>query len=493
MPLTPTEEQQHAVDAALSGGSVVIEAGAGTGKTATLRMIAAALPRKRGLYIAFNKALAVEAERKFAGTGVVAKTGHSLAYREFGAPRRERLENSKKYMHWSARAKLLGVTAKYTLGAASSLQTYITRESVVRLAGDTVTAFCKSAAAAITADLVPVPAALLLDEAGAAGLRDYIAATARLYWDDIVDQRGELPFTHDHYFKMWQLSQPTLPYDFIMFDEAQDADPAMLGVLDGQTGSQMIAVGDREQAIYGWRGAVESMDHFGGKRTELTQSFRFGDEIADEANFWLGMLGAGIRLKGVPGAPSSVWKSERRPEAILTRSNIGSIRELLEAQKQGILVGIAGRKAPAELRALAKAAKELQEKGHTSHRDLDIFNSWSEVVAFSQAEEADDLAMLVRVIEEYGPGTIIEAIDSCVPTADAEQVISTAHVAKGLEWRHVRIADDFYPPRKDDDGHQLPMAREAARLAYVAVTRAQRHLDASGLDWAKTFTGGIAA
>ena len=493
MPLTPTEEQQHAVDAALSGGSVVIEAGAGTGKTATLRMIADALPRKRGLYIAFNKSLAVEAGRKFAGTGVVAKTGHSLAYREFGAPRRERLENSKKWMPWSSKAKLLGVTEKYTLGAASSLQTYITRESVVRLAGDTVATFCKAAAAEITADLVQVPAALLLDEAGDAGLRDYIAATARLYWADIVDPLGELPFTHDHYFKMWQLSQPALPYDFIMFDEAQDADPAMLGVLDGQTGSQMIAVGDREQAIYGWRGAVESMDHFGGKRTELTQSFRFGQKIADEANFWLGMLGANIRLKGVPGAPSSVWKSERRPEAILTRSNIGSIRELLEAQKHGILVGIAGRKAPAELRALAKAAKELQEKGHTGHRDLDIFNSWSEVVAFSQAEEADDLAMLVRVIEEYGPDTIIEAIDSCVPTAAAEQVISTAHAAKGLEWRHVRIADDFYPPRKDDDGHQLPMAREAARLAYVAVTRAQRHLDASGLDWAKTFTGGIAA
>ena len=29
-------------------------------------------------------------------------------------------------------------------------------------------------------------------------------------------------------------------------------------------------------------------------------------------------------------------------------------------------------------------------------------------------------------------------------------------------------------------------------LAYVAVTRAQRHLDNTGLAWVHTFTGGIA-
>jgi superfamily I DNA/RNA helicase len=47
--LTPTGEQQAAVDAFATGATVVIEAGAGTGKTSTLRLLAAARPQAKGL------------------------------------------------------------------------------------------------------------------------------------------------------------------------------------------------------------------------------------------------------------------------------------------------------------------------------------------------------------------------------------------------------------------------------------------------------------
>ncbi len=490
---TPTSEQTAAIDAYLTGEDLVIEAGAGTGKTSTLQMIAQAKPGRKGLYLAFNKALQTEATKKFAGTAVEARTGHSLAYRQFGAPRQDRLNNQKRFMFWVDKAKILGVDTKFAFDEADSATApFLARQTIVRLATETVDAFCASAEKTISASLVPIPATLSLSPAARENLSGYIARVSERYWDDLVSLDGQLPFTHAHYFKMWQLSNPRLDYDYILFDEAQDADPALLAVLSQQSHAQMIAVGDAEQAIYGWRGATNSMDYFGGARTQLTQAFRFGDAIAEEANEWLDRLGANLRLRGLPGAPSSVWKSDRQPEAILTRSNAGAMREVLEAQRAGIRVGVAGEKAPKELKALAKAALDLQQTGSTNHRDLDIFNSWGEVVSFSQAEDGDELAILVNIIEDYGATTVMKAIDACVPVQVAEQVISTAHVSKGLEWFHVRIADDFYPPRKDDAGVQLPMPREAARLAYVAVTRAKRHLDASGLDWAKTFTGGIA-
>ncbi|APS68750.1 hypothetical protein AVI55_16905 (plasmid) [Piscirickettsia salmonis] len=42
--------------------------------------------------------------------------------------------------------------------------------------------------------------------------------------------------THDGYLKLYQLSKPILnQYDFIMLDEAQDANPAILDIFERQT------------------------------------------------------------------------------------------------------------------------------------------------------------------------------------------------------------------------------------------------------------------
>ena len=48
---------------------------------------------------------------------------------------------------------------------------------------------------------------------------------ARKAWEDICFPSGMLPFKHDHYLKMWALTGPRLPYDFILLDEAQDTNP----------------------------------------------------------------------------------------------------------------------------------------------------------------------------------------------------------------------------------------------------------------------------
>lgn len=81
----PTEEQQAILDAAATGGTVAISARAGTGKTTTLRMVAEARPRTRMLYVAFNKAIQLEADKTFPAN-VTCNTAHALAFREFGMP-----------------------------------------------------------------------------------------------------------------------------------------------------------------------------------------------------------------------------------------------------------------------------------------------------------------------------------------------------------------------------------------------------------------------
>src|SRR6185437_16034846 len=74
----PTEEQQKAVDLFSGGGSLRIDAYAGTGKTTTLRYLAQGTDR-RGHYLAFNKSIATHAQQLFP-TLVRCSTYHSVAY-----------------------------------------------------------------------------------------------------------------------------------------------------------------------------------------------------------------------------------------------------------------------------------------------------------------------------------------------------------------------------------------------------------------------------
>lgn len=51
--------------------------------------------------------------------------------------------------------------------------------------------------------------------------------------------------THNCYLKLWAMSDPVLPYDYVLFDEAQDANPVILRVIQAQAShAQLIAVGD---------------------------------------------------------------------------------------------------------------------------------------------------------------------------------------------------------------------------------------------------------
>ncbi|MEZ9922382.1 UvrD-helicase domain-containing protein, partial [Vibrio breoganii] len=93
---------------------------------------------------------------------------------------------------------------------------------------------------------------------------------------------NECPATHDCYLKLWQLSEPVIKYDYIMFDEAQDANPLLLSVILRQQ-CQQIFVGDKYQSIYQFRGGINAMDLIPYEGFQLSHSFRFGQKVADLA------------------------------------------------------------------------------------------------------------------------------------------------------------------------------------------------------------------
>lgn len=479
--LDPTDEQTAALDAFRDGQHLALQAGAGTGKTTTLALLAHAASG-RGRYLAFNKAIATAAANVFP-RHVLCKTAHSLAYAAVGHRYRDRL-NAPRTPGWQT-GQELGIT-KGACIAGREVGTRALSHTVLQA----VTRFCHSADPELTAAHVP-PLRGIDEVEHRAELAELALPYARKAWDDLQNpHHGAVRFDHDHYLKIWALTDPKIPADFLLLDEAQDTNPVLEGVLHAQRAhTQLVMVGDSAQAIYGWRGARDIMTGFEGTHLHLSRSFRFGPALAEEANRWLAISEAPLRLSGTPEVPTTIGASHRPAAAVLCRTNVGAMIEVLnhlDARHRVALTG--GGKA---LETLAVAARDLKAGKRTTHPELILFPTWSELQDYADNDPAGrDLAPFVDLIDDHGSDALLNALAQLVPEPAADITISTAHKAKGREWPQVRIADDFPPPaddeeRTDNDGNPLPgpIDPAEARLSYVAVTRACHHLDLGGLSW----------
>lgn len=214
----------------------------------------------------------------------------------------------------------------------------------------------------------------------------------------------------------------------------------------------------------------------------LTQSFRFGPAIAAVANRILGEIdGADLRIVGTPEVPSAVGPTAN-PDAVLTRTNATAVQTVLNGQREGRRVHLVG--GGGEVLAFAEAAGSLMAGDSTWHPELACFSSWGEVQEYvEQDPQGSELALLVKLVDDFGVETIRGALRHMAPEAEADLVVSTAHKAKGCEWDTVQLADDFPDPRQSFEALVDPtLAAPELRLLYVAVTRARLLLDVSQVE-----------
>ena len=470
MSIRPTEEQERVVLAAKSGKDLVIQALAGTGKTTTLKLLAEALFEKRGTYIAFNKAIVEEAESKFP-SNVKCRTAHSLAYGQVGYRFQKRMNTHSRVTlrqigEWLEAEKIAFSHNKvsYTVDAAQ----------IANLVVSTISNFCKSVDSEISKDHVEIPFLATFDKKQTKLFQKELLPYAQKGWEDLQKTEGFLRFDHDYYLKMWQLGSPRISGDFILFDEAQDADPVMLSIVESQIHAQRIYCGDEYQAIYEWRGAENALSKVNvDQNLWLTQSFRFGKAIASEANDILSFLNAPVRVKGHSSIDSQV-KPLSNPRAILCRTNAGVIKHVMEELEKNHKVAIIGR--TQELIEFAEACGLLQKGLRTGHRELAPFTSWNEAKQYvaSYPEETHEIKIMIDLVERFGVDSLLSALKQVVPESQSDVLVSTAHRAKGREWESVKLAGDYL--------HQIDMEVEDLRLAYVSVTRAIKTLDMT--EWA---------
>lgn len=477
--LNPTDEQTAIADCFHAGNHLALQAGAGTGKTTTLALLAHGTKR-HGRYLAYNRAIARDAASRFPTT-VTCKTAHALAYAAVGHRYTRRL-NAPRRPAWQT-GQDLGITKPVRIGErelSPKTLSYATLRTVIR--------FCHSADPTINHHHVPHLRGLE-DRPLHNQLTQLITPFARKAWADLQHlEDGKVRFDHDHYLKIWSLTNPKIDADFLLLDEAQDTNPVVEQIFNNQRShAQLVMVGDSAQAIYQWRGAKDVMTGFDGTALALSKSFRFGPRLAHEANRWLAIADAPIRLQGSEAVPTELGLVAQ-PDAVLCRTNVGAITEvvqLLEADYRVALVGGGG-----SLRALALAARDLKEGRRTGHPELVLFTSWGDLQDYASHDPAGrDLQPLVDLVDKHGTDAILTAVNQLTDEAQAQVTVSTAHKAKGREWPSVRIANDYRPPPDSDqeDGSGRPIPRPIddaeARLAYVAVTRTRARLDIGGLAW----------
>ncbi|NCU05143.1 MAG: AAA family ATPase, partial [Chitinophagaceae bacterium] len=198
-----------------------INAVAGSGKTTTVVEYAAARPASaKILYLAFNKSVKLEAERKFTERGlhnVKVETAHSLAFRHICRGSNYKIKSTG--YKTPEIVELLQLT-----GGEQKHAEYIIANHINKF----ITYFCNS-------DKQKVQQ---LDYIGT--ITDPKAKTfVQNFYEPILNgtrqllakmDKAEIEITHDFYLKKLQLSNPKLPYNYILFDEGQDASEAMLDV-----------------------------------------------------------------------------------------------------------------------------------------------------------------------------------------------------------------------------------------------------------------------
>jgi len=479
-----TAEQQAIIH---SSGDIRINAVAGSGKTTTLIEYARARPSGDTiLYIVFNKSVKTEAIRKFAALGlsnVKIETAHSLAYKHIVFNSDYKVKSTGYTTNEIAELLLLK-------GNGEKHAEHILANHINKF----LTYFCNSNASKVQQlnylDVVHDSKA----KSFVSTFYPYIEKQTRLLLHKM--NMAEIEIIHDFYLKKFQLANVQLKAKHILFDEGQDASPAMLDIFLKQHSTKVI-VGDTHQQIYGWRHAVNSLEKADFSPFTLSTSFRFGQDIANLAMQVLGWKEHIGQHKPVQITGKGTSK-EHKTVAIIARTNLGlllkAIEHVTDDKNKGYIYfeGNINSYTYAEDGASLYDVLSLHNEKRSLIKDTLIrsMKNMDDLEEYIEKTEEMQLGMMVEIVKQYGNRIpdIIKTIKARHVSNDekdkASVIFSTVHRSKGMEYDCVHLVKDFITEdkikkQKDEaKKNQLNLAKinEEINLLYVAITRTKKSL-----------------
>ena len=262
-----TDQQKVIVEASKESGNMIVNAGAGCAKTSTMMEVMGENKGKSILYLCFGKDPQTEAQEELVARGfshVTASTFHSWGFKALrSSGRKVKVETGKVRKLCKAILPDNNKDDKRRLNAYPRL---------ITLYQNTL----------LTPKEIIVNYDLDLEESDLKYFNQVVDAchdTWVRYGEINLDEMLYQPFK----------DQSSLGYyDIIVIDEAQDGNSIQLELLKqvARRATKFIFVGDKQQAIYGFRGAnKDSMDRieqaFSCKKFSLSQTFRCPPAIVD--------------------------------------------------------------------------------------------------------------------------------------------------------------------------------------------------------------------
>ena len=445
---------------------LIVNAGAGTGKTTTIVEAANMIGNKKAAFLAFNKSIAAELAERLP-TGVEAKTFHAFGFAAIRAAGIKTKVNNYKLNNiikdllgadfYSVPLKKLVSLVKGSLIKGNDIK------AINRLIDEYNINFNSEREEQIAIESIPSILTMCKTQ------------THIIDFDDMI----WMPLVNGY---------PFPNYEVLFVDEAQDFNESQREMISNcVNGGRCIIVGDRNQAIYGFRGADSnsiSLFHqrlLKGKREisefTLSISWRCPKSVVKEANRYVKDFSAPDFAKEGSVVENAPFLPEQN-DMVLCRYNAPLVGAFYDLISQGKSTYILGRDMTKGLiTAVQKISKNnnmgteefwtlfMQDYSYNYQRLLDD-NKENQAMALE--DKRDCINIFVKKATTVGG--IIEEIKRVFDNNDeGEIMLSTVHKAKGLE------ADNVYILATERMPHPLG-GKEENNIAYVAITRAKNNL-----------------
>lgn len=511
----PTPEQEAILEAVANrnGPSVLVEAGAGCAKTSTLTL-ASERVHVHSLAIAFNKRIADELSKRLPGN-FTCKTMNGLGHGAWASAR-------------GLRANGLQIDDK----KSGKLITEVCKHNRIQLNGDLWDFTRLLFREAQIQGLVPEPFGSQFDT---------LVSDTRDGWQSLADN---LVMSEDDFDLVWEIAREALvadiklayqgiisyddqiycstmlggrffKYAMVFVDEDQDLSPLQIRMVKQSLmpEARILAVGDKCQSIYAFRGAVgQAAEQIRALRSDwvdlpLMTSFRVPQLVADRQREHVPMfrahgtnavgqiksLGNQLEFEGwnwkqltdiLPEWPSEI--------AILCRTNAPLLSMAFKLIRQGVGCHVLGRDISKGLKALTK--KLFPDDNTPADTIRGKVTEWlnreiskahlndNPDAAEKFNDKAESILVILDSAECADAGQLRRQIDRLFDRDSGVVTLSTIHKAKGLEWPSVLHLDPFRLPSRwalKQGGRALEQERN---LKYVAETRTKHTLVMANLE-----------
>lgn len=470
MTFTPTAEQLAIVEAAATTtDNLLVEALAGAAKTSTLVLVAEALPKTEMLCLAFNKKIADEMSSRLP-SNCKARTLNSLGHSAWSNTlgRRLILDTKKTFRLLSA--------------AIDELRDRDDQKEARDQFADIMRAIDFGAACGyIPTGHYPAAAPLMEDDEFFGHLEEEPSDGAKKLITLVTLARlkeawaGTIDFSD-------QILMPTVfksvfdYYPLVLIDEAQDLSALNHAMLRRVARKRLIAVGDPNQAIYGFRGAHQNSmtllkEQFSMTKLGLTISFRCPIAVVEEARWRTPHMqypdwAAQGKVERLPSWDVETL-SDLHDVAVICRNNAPLFSMAIRLLKDGRYPELVGNDLG---RSLIKQLKKLGPDHMTQAAAREAVLAWrdAKLIKARNPERVQDQAscLLIFVDEGKNLGEAVAYAERVMSVAGPIKLM-TGHKSKGLEFKDVFILDkDLLRLKEGQDKN----------LLYVMQTRSKDNL-----------------